>query len=109
MTDGMVLPIAFWDHYPKCSMKLVLREMEGTIDLLFSICLLIWLNLLPVACEDKIFLKRAHTVCPYDEQGSVHYIFNITCHPERKNAKRFEVEVLRRRSKTEERSDEGGS
>ena len=30
-----------------------------------------------------------------------------SCHPERKNAKRFEVEVLRRRSKTEERSDDG--
>ena len=28
-------------------------------------------------------------------------------HPERKNAKRFEVEVLRHRSKTEERSDDG--
>ena len=31
----------------------------------------------------------------------------VMCHPERKNAKRFAVEVLRRRSKTEERSDEG--
>ena len=31
------------------------------------------------------------------------------CHPERKNAKRFGVEVLRRRSKTKERSDEGVS
>ena len=23
MIDGMVLPIAFWDHYPKCSIKIV--------------------------------------------------------------------------------------
>ena len=32
---------------------------------------------------------------------------SFSCHPERKNAKRFGVEVLRRRSKTEERSDDG--
>ena len=33
----------------------------------------------------------------------------LSCHPERKNAERFEVEVLRRRSKTKERSDDGVS
>ena len=29
MTDGKVLPIAFWDRYPKCSMELV-EEQEWT-------------------------------------------------------------------------------
>ena len=41
------------------------------------------------------------------ESSRAEQIAPPSCHPERKNAKRFEVEVLRRRSKTEERSDDG--
>ena len=51
--------------------------------------------------------KRLAESNPTGARRSLGVYKRPTCHPERKNAKRFGVEVLRRRSKTKERSDEG--